>query len=99
MWDNGVARTRVINHGIADPGQLYTGEIAAAATMINEPCRRWRTVGADLLEELSPHTPIDVWGIDSELLGDRYSTGRVRAKGDVPAPRVLHQVARRREDD
>src|SRR5439155_4505078 len=68
------------------------GEIAAAATMINEPRRRWRTVGADLLAELSSHTPIDVWGIGSELLGD----GQVRGKGDVPAPRVLHQVARRR---
>jgi hypothetical protein len=93
MWDNGVAPTRVINHGIADPGHLYTGEIAAAATMINEPRRRGRTVGADLLEELSPHTPIDVWGIDSEEMS---RAGRVRGKGDVPAPRLLHEVARRR---
>jgi Glycosyl transferases group 1 len=92
MWDNGAAPTRVINHGIGDPGYLYTGEIAAAATMINEPRRRWRTVGADLLAELSNHTPIDAWGIGSELLGD----GQVRGKGDVPAPRLLHQVARRR---
>jgi hypothetical protein len=92
MWNNGAAPTRVINHGIADPGHLYTGEIAAAATMINEPRRRWRTVGADLLAELSNRTPIDVWGIGSELLGE----GQVRGKGDVPAPRLLHQVARRR---
>ena len=94
MWNNGAAPTRVINHGIADPGQLYTGEVPAAATMINEPCRRWRTVGADLLEELSSHTPIDVWGIGTELLngGTRY----IRGKGDVGAPRLLHQVARRR---
>jgi hypothetical protein len=60
MWDNGLAPTRVITHGIADPGPLYTGDIAAAATMINEPLRRWRTVGADLLVELAEHTPIDV---------------------------------------
>jgi hypothetical protein len=45
MWDNGLAPTRVITHGIADPGPLYTGDIAAATTMINEPLRRWRTVG------------------------------------------------------
>ncbi|MCW2663509.1 MAG: glycosyl transferase, partial [Mycobacterium sp.] len=56
MWDNGLAPTRVITHGIADPGRLYTGDIAAAATMINEPLRRWRTVGADLLVELAEHT-------------------------------------------
>lgn len=93
MWNNGVAPTRVIDHGIADPGHLYTGEIVAAATMINEPDRRWRTVGADLLEELSAHTPIDVWGIGSESMS---SIGNVRGKGDVPATRLLRQVARRR---
>ncbi|HEX2284763.1 MAG TPA: glycosyltransferase [Mycobacterium sp.] len=96
MWNNGAAPTRVITHGIADPGPLYTGEIPAAATMINEPCRRWRTVGADLLAELAVHVPIDVWGIDSEKLNDPHGAGRVRGKGDVPAPRLLHQVGRRR---
>jgi glycosyltransferase involved in cell wall biosynthesis len=93
MWNNGVAPTRIINHGIADPGQLYTGEIPAAATMINEPVRRGRTVGADLLEALSRNVAIDVWGIDSESLA---GVGHVRARGDIPAPRLLHQVARRR---
>jgi hypothetical protein len=93
MWDNGVAPTRVITHGIADPGPLYTGEIAAAAAMINEPLRRWRTVGADLLEELSAHAPIDVWGIETEALS---GTQNVCGKGDVPPPRLWRQVARRR---
>ena len=93
MWNSGAAPTRVINHGIADPGQLYTGEIPAAAAMINEPCRRWRTVGADLLEELAAGVPIDVWGIGTESLS---RLGRVRGKGDVVAPRLLRQVARRR---
>ncbi|MBE1552192.1 glycosyltransferase involved in cell wall biosynthesis [Mycobacterium sp. OAS707] len=93
MWNNGVAPTGVINHGIADPGHLYTGELPVAATMINEPLRRGRTVGTDLLDELSIATPIDVWGIDTEALS---GNGRVRGKGDVPAPRLLHQVARRR---
>jgi glycosyltransferase involved in cell wall biosynthesis len=96
MWNNGAAPTRVITHGIADPGQLYTGEIPAVATMINEPCRRWRTVGADLLAELGSHTPIDVWGIDTEALNAHGGSSQVRGKGDVPAPRLLHQVARRR---
>jgi hypothetical protein len=93
MWNNGVAPTRVIGHGIADPGYVYTGEIPAAATMINEPCRRGRTVGADLLEGLSAHAPIDVWGIETERLS---GTGNVCGKGDVPAPRLMRQVARRR---
>jgi hypothetical protein len=96
MWNNGAAPTRVINHGIADPGQLYTGEIPAAATMINEPRRRWRIVGADLLEELATGVAIDVWGIGTEWFNDRSGSHRVRGKGDVPAPRLLRQVARRR---
>ena len=54
MWDSGAAPTRVINHGIADPGHRYTGEIPAAATTINEPCRRWRTVGADFWHRPCP---------------------------------------------
>lgn len=96
MWDNGAAPTRVIGHGIADPGNLYTGDVAAAATMINEPLRRWRTVGADLLAELSRDVPIDVWGIDTlELNGHEY-LGGVRGKGDVPHARLMHQIARRR---
>ena len=95
MWDNGAAPTRVIDHGIADPGHLYTGDIAAAASMINEPLRRWRTVGADLLIDLGAYVPIDVWGIDTLELDRRPRQG-VRAKGDVPAPRLMRQVARRR---
>jgi hypothetical protein len=95
MWDNGLAPTRIITHGIADPGPLYTGDIAAAATMINEPLRRWRTVGADLLVELAEHTPIDVWGIDTAALNSTVP-GRVRGKGDVPSRRLMRHVARRR---
>lgn len=96
MWDSGAAPTRTIPHGIADPGHLYTGDVAAAATMINEPLRRWRTVGADLLTELSRDVPIDVWGIDTLELNDREFRGTVRGKGDVSHSRLMHQIARRR---
>lgn len=98
MWDNGIAPTLVIDHGVADPGHLYTGDVAAAATMINEPVRRWRTVGADLLAELSRTVPVDAWGIDTEELNhDRPGlTGKVRGKGDVAAPQLWRHIARRR---
>lgn len=97
MWDSGAAPTRVIAHGIADPGHFYTGDVAAAASMINEPLRRWRTVGTDLLIELGAHVPIDLWGIDTlELDRDHRRLGGVRPKGDVPSRRLMRQVARRR---
>jgi hypothetical protein len=97
MWDNGITPTRVIAHGIADPGPLYTGELPFAATMINEPVRRWRTVGADLLSPLSTHVPIDVWGIGTDEL-DRPTlrNPRVTPHGDLPTAKLLPEVARRR---
>ncbi|HEV7419123.1 MAG TPA: glycosyltransferase [Mycobacterium sp.] len=97
MWDNGSASTRVINHGVPDPGPLYTGEVAAAATMINEPVRRWRTVGADLLGPLSRHVPVDVWGIGSEELNTpQHRRQCVTGRGDLPSRRLMSEVARRR---
>src|SRR4051794_17145349 len=96
MWENGTAPTRVIQHGIADPGYLYTGEVAGAATMINEPLRRWRTVGTDLLFELGASMPIDVWGIGTLELNDCPHPGKVRGRGDVPSAQLMRQVARRR---
>lgn len=95
MWDNGRAPTVVIDHGIADPGPRYTGDVAAAATMINEPLRRWRTVGADLLAPLGARVPIDVWGIGTPALAERSWPG-VRARGDVTGTPLWAEVARRR---
>lgn len=94
MWDNGRAPTRVIDHGVADPGPRYTGDVLRAATMINEPLRRNRVVGADLLEPLSAYAQIDVWGIGTGDL--RTDRGGVTGRGDVAPPALWDQVARRR---
>jgi glycosyltransferase involved in cell wall biosynthesis len=97
MWDNGIAATEVITHGIADPGGLYSGEVLSAATMINEPLRRWRTVGTDLLEPLSAYAPIDVWGIGTDGLNVELRCGsRVTGRGDVSTPDLWADVAQRR---
>lgn len=94
MWDNGRAPTRVIDHGVADPGPLYTGEVLRVATMINEPLRRGRVVGADLLEPLSAYAQIDVWGMGTESL--YANRGGVIGRGDVAAPLLHEQIAHRR---
>ncbi|MCV7098291.1 glycosyltransferase [Mycobacterium kubicae] len=94
MWDNGSAPTQVIDHGMADPGQLYTGDIPRVAAMINEPVRRARTVGTDLLQPLSAYGQIDVWGMGTEALS--ADNGAVIGRGDVAAPQLWTQVARRR---
>jgi hypothetical protein len=94
MWDSGWAPTRVIGHGIADPGPLYSGDVVRVASMINEPLRRGRTVGADLLPRLSAYGQIDVWGIGTEALAD-VGAG-INGCGDVSAPTLWSDVARRR---
>jgi len=40
MWDCGDAPTTVIEHGIVDPGHLYTGHSERIAVVVNEPIRR-----------------------------------------------------------
>ncbi|MGW5720947.1 glycosyltransferase [Amycolatopsis sp. NPDC003865] len=87
MWDCGRAPTTVVPHGIPDPGARYTGELAAGVSMINEPVRRRRVTGADLLETLAGAAPVDLFGIGTEEAGGH---------GDVPAPALHDEIARRR---
>jgi glycosyltransferase involved in cell wall biosynthesis len=63
MWDNGRAPTEVIEHGIIDPGPLWTGEERSAAVVVNDPVRRGRTTGTDLLPRFARVAPLDVFGM------------------------------------
>jgi hypothetical protein len=69
FWDAGAAPTRVIEHGIVDPGYRYSGELGRAAVAINEARRRARVTGTDLLEQLASYAPLDVFGMDATALG------------------------------
>jgi hypothetical protein len=89
-WDSGTAPTRVIEHGVVDPGHLYTGELEAAAVVVNEPIRRGRMVGTDLLPAFTAIGPVDVFGMsDGPLPG-------VRQIGDVRQEDMHRELARRR---
>ncbi|WP_030805098.1 glycosyltransferase [Streptomyces sp. NRRL S-337] len=68
FWDGGRTRTAVIEHGIVDPGHRYTGRLPRAAVVVNEPLRRGRTVGTDLLPALAEAAPLDVFGMRTEGL-------------------------------
>lgn len=69
-WDCPGARMTVIEHGVVDPGERYTGEHASIAVVINEPVRRTRVAGTDVALDLARSTPLHVYGIDSHLLAD-----------------------------
>ena len=45
FWDSGAAPTTVVEHGVPDPGPLYSGELARIGVVVNEPVRRWRATG------------------------------------------------------
>jgi hypothetical protein len=97
FWDCGATPTTVIEHGIVDPGQRWTGEVPAAAVVINEPGRRGRVTGSDLLGPLSAHLPIDLFGMGADgFAREAAARGeRVTAHEDVPQHLLHDEMARR----
>lgn len=96
MWDNGIARTHVIPHGIPDPGHRYTGELDRAAVLINDPVRRWRVTGTDLLPEFARVAELDVYGIGTDKLTGAFGDPAIRPGGDLPSEELFEAMARRR---
>jgi glycosyltransferase involved in cell wall biosynthesis len=68
FWDTGPTRAVVIEHAVVDPGYRYEGTLPRAAAVINEPVRRGRVTGTDLLVALRAAVPIDLFGMASEPL-------------------------------
>jgi hypothetical protein len=98
FYDNGRAPTTVIEHGIVDPGERYTGELSRAAVVSNEPVRRGRYVGADLLPGLAAVAPVDVFGMGLAGLHEAYDLDpdRVALHEDPPQAAMHAELARRR---
>ena len=93
FWDCGTTPTRVIEHGIVDPGDRYTGEVPAAAVVINEARRRGRVTGTDLLARLGSSVPVDLFGMRSDQLAGAPG---VRSVADLAQERLHAEMARRR---
>ena len=98
LWDSGRARTTVIEHGIVDPGHRYTGQLDRLGAVINEPVRRWRVTGTDLLPRFAAVAPVDVFGMRTELLAGAFGPLRpdVHSIGDVPTGPMHTALAERR---
>jgi hypothetical protein len=93
FWDCGTTPTRVVEHGIVDPGERYSGELPAAAVVVNEPVRRGRVTGTDLLGRLGAAVPLDLFGMRS---GGLAGAPGVRSVNDLPQARLHAEMARRR---
>jgi hypothetical protein len=96
FWDNGGAPTRVIEHGIPDPGHLYTGEVAELAAVVNEPVRRGRVTGTDLLHRFATAAPLQMFGMGGAGLGEATGlpASRLRIRGDLPTAQLHRELAR-----
>ncbi|MGI5336206.1 glycosyltransferase [Streptomyces sp. CA-181903] len=90
MWDCGTTPTAVIEHGIVDPGPLWTGRLERAAVVVNEPLRRGRTTGTDLLPYFSEAAPLDVFGMGTEGIAGRLGVLEDRCRGRELVQSALH---------
>lgn len=100
-WDSGEHPVRVVEHGIPDPGPLYSGEDASLAVVVNEPVRRRRVSGSDIVLELAAVLPMFVYGMGSVELGicaeDRGLTGLDRTRcRELPQGDLHRAMARHR---
>lgn len=97
-WDTGGTRTTVVDHGIVPPTVNYSGELERLAVVINEPIRRWRVTGTDLLPRFAEIAPLDVFGLKVTGLADRLGlpADRVTSHDDLPQARMHAELARRR---
>ncbi|TNC42279.1 glycosyltransferase [Mumia zhuanghuii] len=96
-WDCGSTPTYVVEHGIVDPGHRYSGEWPRAAVVMNEPVRRTRVLGTDLLPVVADAVPLDVFGMGvAPLASEAWADGRLWAFDDLPQDIMHTEVARRR---
>ncbi|SCL48895.1 Glycosyltransferase involved in cell wall bisynthesis [Micromonospora citrea] len=101
FWDTGTTRTTVIDHGIVPPRVEWSGETERLAVVTNEPVRRWRVTGTDLMPRFARVAPLDVFGMGVAGLPDALAaTGAaglpVTGYDDLPQDRMHVEVARRR---
>jgi glycosyltransferase involved in cell wall biosynthesis len=98
FWDTGRAPSTVIEHGIVDPGLRYSGELARISVAVNEPIRRGRITGTDLLPGFAAIAPVDVFGMQVAGLGAALGVpaDRLGEHDDPPQDRFHDLMARRR---
>jgi hypothetical protein len=97
FWDSGRAPVTIIEHGVVDPGPLYTGELPRLAAVINEPVRRRRVTGADLIPAFMAAGPVDVFGMGGAGLAAHLGVaGGLTHVGDLPTTTLHRELGRRR---
>lgn len=94
MWDTGQAPTVVIDHGVLDAGPLYTGERERIAVVVNEPVRRGRIAGTDIVLDLAADLPVAAYGMGTAALTCLQPA--LTATYDLPQAALHRELARER---
>jgi glycosyltransferase involved in cell wall biosynthesis len=96
FWDSGSASTTVIEHGVPDPGYLYSGELPELAVVVNEPVRRGRVTGTDLLPQFASAAPLQVFGMGGDGLPGHTGLppSRLTVRGDLATAALHRELAR-----
>ncbi|HEY0878051.1 MAG TPA: glycosyltransferase family 4 protein [Zeimonas sp.] len=70
MWDNGSARTRVIEHGVLVPEDVrYRGDREEGIVVVNHLRERGRRLGADVFAQVRERVALTLVGMGSEAIG------------------------------
>lgn len=95
-WNSGRAPVTVIEHGLPDPGYRYRGDQPRAAVVVNEPIRRWRVAGTDLLPAFTGAAPLDLFGMRTADLPARLGVAppALRVFEDLPQSALHAALAR-----
>lgn len=98
FWDCGSTPSVVVEHGVVDPGHRYSGELSRAVVVVNEPARRGRVTGSDLIGHVAATTPVDLFGMRSGSFAARARRRGCDVVGheDLPQGRLHEEMARRR---
>jgi hypothetical protein len=98
FWDCGAAPTTVVEHGICDPGYRYTGQLRRVAVAVNEPIRRGRITGTDLLPRFASDMGLDVFGMQVGGLPSALGLddAQMTTYDDPPQTRLHELMAARR---
>jgi glycosyltransferase involved in cell wall biosynthesis len=67
MWDSGRTPSRVIEHGVIDPGYRYTGELEKGLVVVNNIRARGRRLGYDVYERT--RSLVDLVGLGAQEAG------------------------------
>jgi glycosyltransferase involved in cell wall biosynthesis len=69
VWNSGRTPTRIIEHGVLDPGVRYEGSLDRGLVMINHLGRRGRSLGIDIFQQARAEVPLDLIGMAAEEAG------------------------------